>query len=494
MTTTMKKLFCIAALLTLFVSVSPAQNKVSGYVIGFYNLENLFDTYNDPAHNDEEFLPEGKNKWTQAKYQKKVSNMARVIRAMHDDNGCWHTILGISEVENRLVIEDLVSQSEIADANYQIVHYDGPDRRGVDVALLYRPEQFKLLESKSIPYTFDSKIKFEELNYDFGTINEKDGDVTTIFKFKNEGDSPLIITNAQASCGCTSPVYSKKPIRPGETSEIKVTYHAKGRPGPFDKSVYVYSNDKQHERVMLTITGNVINSGDKIQTYTEDLGGGLRVKTTSLNFFDVYPGRPNRTRALMVYNESDQPITLTFRNAPKHIDVLCEPEVIKPKGEGRVNVTFVTERAKDWGPRKDLFDLYVKGKETKMKNNHISVLADIWEDFSNLETEDLQNAPEIEVSDQKLKFFREDQSTYKQVITISNTGKQKLVIRKISNEKDQALQIKIDDTVIKPGETTTMHITYNPDSDQRVSFNNNVTIICNDPRNSRVLVNLQVQK
>lgn len=155
MTTTMKKLFCIAALLTLFVSVSPAQNKVSGYVIGFYNLENLFDTYNDPAHNDEEFLPEGKNKWTQAKYQKKVSNMARVIRAMHDDNGCWHTVLGISEIENRMVIEDLVSDPQIAEANYQIVHYDGPDRRGVDVAMLYDPTKFTYIESESIPFTFE---------------------------------------------------------------------------------------------------------------------------------------------------------------------------------------------------------------------------------------------------------------------------------------------------------------------------------------------------
>lgn len=132
------------------------------YVIGFYNLENLFDIYDDPAKNDEEFLPEGKNKWTQTKYEKKLHNMAHVIRTMADANGRYHTILGVSEIENRLVLEDLVSQPEIADANYQIVHYDGPDRRGVDVALLYKPEQFTYLDSESIPFTFDSKdIKFD---------------------------------------------------------------------------------------------------------------------------------------------------------------------------------------------------------------------------------------------------------------------------------------------------------------------------------------------
>lgn len=138
-----------------------AQNKVKGHVIGFYNLENLFDIYDDPAKNDEEFLPDGKNHWTEAKYAKKVHNMAQVIRAMHDDNGCWHTVLGISEIENRMVIEDLVSDPQIAAANYQIVHYDGPDRRGVDVAMLYDPKTFKYLDSESIPFTFEgSAIKF----------------------------------------------------------------------------------------------------------------------------------------------------------------------------------------------------------------------------------------------------------------------------------------------------------------------------------------------
>jgi len=153
-----RKLILTVLLLTVYVGIF-AQNGKHSYVVGFYNLENLFDTYNDPAKNDEEFLPEGKNKWTEAKYNKKLHNMATVIKAMADDNGGFHTILGISEVENRLVIEDLVYQPEIAAANFQIVHYDGPDRRGVDVALLYRPDQFKFIESQSIPFTFkDSKV------------------------------------------------------------------------------------------------------------------------------------------------------------------------------------------------------------------------------------------------------------------------------------------------------------------------------------------------
>ncbi|MGN0190247.1 MAG: endonuclease/exonuclease/phosphatase family protein, partial [Candidatus Cryptobacteroides sp.] len=105
---------------------------------------------------------EGKNKWTQAKYEKKLSNMATVIKSMAENNKRWHTILGVSEIENRLVLEDLVNHPEIASANYQIVHYDSPDRRGVDVALLYKPDQFTYIDSESIPFDFNSDIDFSD--------------------------------------------------------------------------------------------------------------------------------------------------------------------------------------------------------------------------------------------------------------------------------------------------------------------------------------------
>lgn len=154
--------YILIILATFSVVCASAQRIGPGYVIGFYNLENLFDTYHDEGKNDYEYLPDGANNWTEVKYEKKLHNMATVIRAMADDNGRYHTILGVSEIENRHVLEDLVSQPEIADANYQIVHYDGPDRRGVDVALFYRPDQFKLLESRSIPFNFEgSAISFE---------------------------------------------------------------------------------------------------------------------------------------------------------------------------------------------------------------------------------------------------------------------------------------------------------------------------------------------
>lgn len=157
----MKRTAIILFVFLVSVTAVFAQDRKKACVVGFYNLENLFDTYDDPAKNDEEFLPDGKNQWTEVKYRKKLHNMATVIRSMAETNGRFHSVLGVSEIENRLVLEDLVSQPEIADANYQIVHYDGPDTRGVDVGLLYRPNQFNLLDSESIPFDFGSgKIEF----------------------------------------------------------------------------------------------------------------------------------------------------------------------------------------------------------------------------------------------------------------------------------------------------------------------------------------------
>ena len=164
----MKRFITLIAALALMLTPLISEAKPKTHIIGFYNLENLFDTFHDEGKDDYEYLPDGANKWTEAKYQIKLKNMAHVIAEMMRDNGQWHTVLGVAEIENRHVLEDLVSEPEIAEAHFQIVHYDGPDRRGVDVGLLYDPSRMTLVESESIPYTFNSDI-------DFGmTAEEKD--------------------------------------------------------------------------------------------------------------------------------------------------------------------------------------------------------------------------------------------------------------------------------------------------------------------------------
>ena len=130
------------------------------YKVVFYNLENLFDTINDPNKNDEEYLPEGERKWTTYRYNQKLANMSRVLFDIAAEDRIFPTVIGVSEIENRLVLEDLLATPKLAKTNYRIVHYDSPDRRGVDCAFFYRPDQFKLEGSEAHKISFPGRPNF----------------------------------------------------------------------------------------------------------------------------------------------------------------------------------------------------------------------------------------------------------------------------------------------------------------------------------------------
>lgn len=148
--------FRIPALLLLTTCTAAvraqADQRFQAACIGFYNIENLFDTIDSPDTDDAEFLPGGAKQWGSQRYRTKVAKMAEVIgalgREVHPEG--VH-VLGLAEVENRRVLEDLVKAEAIAQRGYRIVHEEGPDRRGVDVALLYDPRYFTLLGHRSVP-------------------------------------------------------------------------------------------------------------------------------------------------------------------------------------------------------------------------------------------------------------------------------------------------------------------------------------------------------
>ena len=100
-------------------------------------------------------------------------------------------------------------------------------------------------------------IEFKQLKHDFGTIEEDGGPVSCEFSYTNTGSAPLLIINATASCGCTRPEYPKKPVAAGKSEKIKVTYLPKGRPGEFNKTITIRTNDKHHKKVTLKISGFV---------------------------------------------------------------------------------------------------------------------------------------------------------------------------------------------------------------------------------------------
>lgn len=147
----MKKLLSILLTLLFCSFTSWGQSKkVVVYGAAFYNLENLYDTINNNGKYDLEFTPKGARQWNTQKYYSKLDNMAYAISQMANKyikNG--PALIGVAELENRAVLEDLVSRKTLKKWNLQVVHYDSPDRRGVDVGLLYNPKLFKVLNTNS---------------------------------------------------------------------------------------------------------------------------------------------------------------------------------------------------------------------------------------------------------------------------------------------------------------------------------------------------------
>lgn len=151
---TMKRIcyFLIAAM--LFGVSASAQKKIAVYAVGFYNQENLFDYEHDEGKNDYQFLPDGSYKWNEMKYRHKLHNMAKVLAEMGTDvlPGVGCAFIGLSEVENGRCVADLVAQPELKARDFRYVHVEGPDRRGVDCALIYNPALFSVRDVKLVPY------------------------------------------------------------------------------------------------------------------------------------------------------------------------------------------------------------------------------------------------------------------------------------------------------------------------------------------------------
>jgi len=170
------------ALLPMLVVVAQPANKNSipvkkPFVAMFYNVENLYDTINDPKINDDEFTPSGKVPWTKERLETKIKHTAQVITdiispAMPD-------LIGFAEIENKMVLEMLTSSACLSKTKYGIVHYDSPDERGIDVAILYNPATFKVISSEPLHVTLPDNDLTRDILYVKGKLNS--GEMINVF-------------------------------------------------------------------------------------------------------------------------------------------------------------------------------------------------------------------------------------------------------------------------------------------------------------------------
>lgn len=145
-----------------------------GFRVMFYNVENLFDPYDDSIKRDEEFTPDGERYWTNYKFYEKLNRVYKVIMAV----GEWQppAIVGLCEIENRFVLEQLINNTPLKNFGYRILHHESPDRRGIDVALLYRQDFFEPFSDQPVPVVFpdDTTYKTRDILYVKGLIGQQE--------------------------------------------------------------------------------------------------------------------------------------------------------------------------------------------------------------------------------------------------------------------------------------------------------------------------------
>jgi len=176
----MKKFYLPVLLIFMISKTVNSQNyKLENFKIVSYNVENYFDTVNDSLTDDSEFLPDGIRHWTYARYKTKQEHIAKVLAAI----GGWDApaIVGLCEVESQKSLIDLTRYSGLRAFNYKFIHYDSPDARGVDVALLYQPKLFEITYSKPIRINFPKYPDMKTRDILMVTGKVPTGDTLTIF-------------------------------------------------------------------------------------------------------------------------------------------------------------------------------------------------------------------------------------------------------------------------------------------------------------------------
>jgi len=319
------------------------------------------------------------------------------------------------------------------------------------------------------------KIKFEKTTHDFGEVKEEGGAISHAFIFTNIGDEPLELKDVQASCGCTTPFWSKEPISPGETGMVKATYNPRNRPGEFSKSVSVATNEGMHT---LYIKGMVLPRPKSPETDFPAQIGSLRTRYRSFNMGKLTTKEPV-TKSFAAYNQGNQ--VLRFEEevaAPEHITVRFEPAELLPQQKGKINITYDPVAKNDLGFVTDRIRVYTNEADDSIKE--FSIMATIEEYFAPMTQEALNQAPRIAFDHTLYEFSTVDQGELvSTVFTFTNTGKSPLNIRKVKANCGCTVA-KPQKTTLEPGESSSLMVTFDTEGRRGRQYKS-VAVFTNDP-------------
>ncbi len=324
-------------------------------------------------------------------------------------------------------------------------------------------------------------IKFNETTHDFGKFKEEAGKQTCKFEFENTGTSDLLISRVVASCGCTTPEWTKHPVKPGEKGYVEVTYDPRNRPNRFKKTVTVYTNTNPAVNVLI-IEGDVIPRELTVEEVYRFDAGGVRFKSNHLAFTDIERGK-KKIKVMEIINTSDKTVTVGFERVPDNISLKAKPETLKPGEKGIVEGTYDAANVDDWGYINHLIRVVLNG-ETK-NNIHFVVSANLVEDFSSWTKEQLENAPVFDIETTRYDFGEINQMEKADVeFSFRNSGKSDLIIRKVRSSCG-CTTVTPANTTIKPGESSTIKAVFDAGA-RKGKQHKVITVITNDPQKSQV--------
>ena len=336
------------------------------------------------------------------------------------------------------------------------------------------------------------QLAFEERDHDFGVIQEEDGPVMYEFKFTNNGTEPVSITNVKASCGCTTPAWTREPVAPGASGFVQAKYNPRNRPGKFNKSLTISLSQGPQQRVY--IRGEVTPRKRTPEEMYPAEFGALRMKYKSLNMGKVYVNRPVESRKFELYNQSDSLVIINPGVAkPAHIVVEFDTLVVPPKGTVEMSISYDGAARGDFGFMNDSFQFTTNEAADSAKA--ITVYATLLEYFPRPSAGELATAPKLQISDTEINLDKVamDSQTVR-AITITNSGKSTLLLRKFE-PNCTCLTVRNQPKELAPGQSTDIELVFNAVG-RRGNQQKSVTIYSNDPSAStqRVVVKAVVEE
>ncbi|WP_276373687.1 DUF1573 domain-containing protein [Chryseolinea sp. H1M3-3] len=323
-------------------------------------------------------------------------------------------------------------------------------------------------------------LQFSEEIFDFGSIKEQAGPVTHEFTFLNNSSRHVKIVGVQASCGCTTPAWSKEPVAPGKKGFIQASYNPVGRPGYFNKSLTV-TTDLDSNPIILQIKGQVAVEGEKENVQFQAANGSWKLKSGSFNLGKVFIKDEFTVRDFQVLNEGSKPVTFSGKYVgPAYIKIDVQPKTLAPGEKGNIKVSYNGKMKAKYGFQSDNVELYTDDELNATKS--FSVYATLEDEFPQLTAEELAKAPQLRVQASTLDFgrLRPNVPSVRE-IQFYNTGKKELDIKSLQGNCT-CVTASAEKTSIKPGESSLIKISLNP-QDRKGSLQKSLTIYSNDPQN-----------